>query len=315
MTDYPKLSSVKLRSNHLFELQFDNGEVRQMHPHFIGGPTQLQHKFFGLFSRAQQIQKITITSDGTLIINGNDYYSAEELWNSSKPIRSQSHRNGVKTMKAKLGNSIVDFWKISKNDLSEEWVENAFSKKQIWWATINSDVLVVVQGVGVAHGKVNDYLIKQADNNFLVLDQKEISRLTFIPSEATGQPSKEKSSLIDFQRLDFPSPIELTLAQSKIDEIPKKQDAKIFKVVFGFDILEAWKITYDETPISWLEKAFRNRHVYWRILGTAEQNTIYLAASNLIGIVLGSPDDYLIKTNNGFRIVPKKDFGKYYKKL
>jgi hypothetical protein len=94
-------------------------------------------------------------------------------------------------MRARIGNYTVDAWRIEKNSTMPDWVEDAFNDGIIWWNSASSDVLLVnttgsffsafskkikFAGIGPAMGTYGWYLLRDPDNRFKVVSEKNFSR-------------------------------------------------------------------------------------------------------------------------------------------
>ncbi|MGQ4573397.1 hypothetical protein ACUIJP_04845 [Leuconostoc pseudomesenteroides] len=68
-------------------------------------------------------------------------------------------------MKAKHGERIVEFWKISHEQINDAWVNEAFRTTNIRWHKVNNDTLLVNAPWSVVPATIGDYL---------VLDEKQL---------------------------------------------------------------------------------------------------------------------------------------------
>ncbi|MDB7087890.1 hypothetical protein IGJ19_001447 [Enterococcus sp. DIV1368b] len=90
MTDVPKAVKAEMAAS-MLKIKFDNGETRYLKSHLAKEHAEAfsmkngKRKNSLLASQTTWVgSTIEIQPDGTLVLNENDYYSPEELWNESK---------------------------------------------------------------------------------------------------------------------------------------------------------------------------------------------------------------------------------------
>lgn len=77
-------------------------------------------------------------------------------------------------MKASHGNRVVDVWRINHALIKEGWVKAAF-EKNIWWHTVDNDIILLNASWSVASGKADDFVIKD-ERNLTLVDKHQFKK-------------------------------------------------------------------------------------------------------------------------------------------
>ncbi len=78
-------------------------------------------------------------------------------------------------MKAKIGDRIVDVWKISHLSPRESWVQELFDQGIIYWYEANSNILMFPQAYGGA-ASVGFYFINLGKNEYQAVNSRRFKR-------------------------------------------------------------------------------------------------------------------------------------------
>lgn len=92
---YPKLKEAEMLTNNMLLLTFENGENKYLRSHLLEDvvdsyslkkPKGKSRKvmLFGTPYLSAYGTECDIKEDGTLIVNGKDFYTPKELWEDSK---------------------------------------------------------------------------------------------------------------------------------------------------------------------------------------------------------------------------------------